>query len=189
MIRAVIFDCFGVLAEDGWLPFKRRYIGQDARLAQEVADIGKQNEFGMLDSNSYIQQVAALVGVEEQILRNAISMQAPNDELFSYISDRLKPEYKIGLLSNANFNVVEKLFTQKQGKLFDTTVLSYETRLIKPDPRMFELIAKRLGVALEECIFIDDIERYCTAAGLLGMYSILYESPQQCIDEVEKIIA
>lgn len=188
MIKAIIFDCFGVLAEDGWLPFKRRYIGDNQVLAQEVADVGKQNEFGMLDNSAHYKQIAELVGVSEQVLRGAVGKQAPNEELFSYISDKLKPNYKIGLLSNANYNVVSDLFTTDQVAVFDATVLSYQTRLVKPDARMFELIANQLGVTLDECIFVDDVERYCTAAGLLGMYTIVYKSPEQCIAEIEKLL-
>jgi hypothetical protein len=28
-VTTVIFDCFGVLVSDGWLPFKQRYFTQD----------------------------------------------------------------------------------------------------------------------------------------------------------------
>lgn len=188
MIKAVIFDCFGVLVEDGWLPFKRQYISDNATLSQEVADVGKQNEYGMLDNNEYIKQVADLVGVEQQIVRNAVSGHAPNEEVFSYIRDDLRANFKIGLLSNANFDVVSELFTDEQGSLFDATVLSYKTKLIKPDNRMFELIASKLGADLNECIFIDDIERYCTAAEVLGMHTVLYKSPEQCISAIEAIV-
>lgn len=188
MIQAIIFDCFGVLAEDGWLPFKRQYIGDNTALAQEVADLGKQNEYGMLDTNTYFAQVAGRIGVEEQVLRNAVGKQAPNKELLSYIEQHLKPQYKIGLLSNANYDVVSDLFTSEQAAIFDAAVLSYQTRLVKPDPRMFELIASKLDVVLSDCVFIDDVERYCTAAEILGMQTIVYESPKQCIAELETIL-
>ena len=54
MIKAIIFDCFGVLAEDGWTPFKRKYIAHDERLVQEVADLGKREDRGMLDHEEMI---------------------------------------------------------------------------------------------------------------------------------------
>ena len=38
--KAIIFDCFGVLAEDGWLPFKRKYIGDNLELMQTISDLG-----------------------------------------------------------------------------------------------------------------------------------------------------
>lgn len=189
VIKAVIFDCYGVLAEDGWLPFKRKYIGDDFELSRQLADLGKQNEYGMLGNSAYFKKVAELIGVEENIFKTAIGRQVPNEELFDYIKTSLKGNYKIGLLSNANYDVVNELFTPDQASLFDASVLSYESRLIKPDTRMFDLICSRLGVTPEECIFIDDIERYCTAAELLGMHSIHYQNPGQCQREIESLIA
>jgi HAD superfamily hydrolase (TIGR01509 family) len=176
MIKAIIFDCFGVLAEDGWMPFKRKFIGDNKQMADAVADLGKQNEYGMIDNKTHLQKMAALMSVDAKELAIALGKQVPNEELFEYITADLKPKYKIGLMSNANYNVVQELFTPEQASLFDASVMSYESRLIKPDERMFALIAKRLGVAMNECVFIDDQERYCVAANDLGMTSFVYTS-------------
>jgi HAD superfamily hydrolase (TIGR01509 family) len=178
MIKAIIFDCFGVLAEDGWLPFKRKYIGENQELAQAVTDLGKQNDYGMIGNNTYFAEAAKLIGVEEKQLREAVDKQVPNEDLFTYIKTELKPHYKIGLMSNANYDVVSKLFTPEQAGLFDASVMSFESRLVKPDPRMFQLMADRLGVEMHECIFIDDVERYCDAAEALGMTAIVYKNQE-----------
>lgn len=188
MIKAVIFDCFGVLAEDGWLPFKRKHIGENEELAQEVADLGKQNEFGIVSNDTYLSKVAHLLSVEEHKLKNALSRKVPNEDLLNFIAKELKPKYKIGLLSNANFNVLNELFTKSQASLFDESVLSYESKLIKPDPRSFQLVATRLGVTVEECIFIDDVDRYCLAAMNVGMKSILYVNTNQIIRDIRSAL-
>ncbi len=179
MIKAIIFDCFGVLAEDAWLPFKREHVGDDVQLAKEIVNLGKQNEYGVISNDSYYTQAAELMGVEEQQLRTILGRQVPNEELFAYIRSELKPKYKIGLLSNANYDVVHELFTPDQAELFDASVLSFESVLVKPDERMFQLVADRLGVLPEECLFIDDVERYCVAAEEFGMRSVLYQSVEQ----------
>ena len=85
MIKAVIFDCFGVLAEDAWLPFKRQYIGDNMQLAEQVSDLGKQNEYGMISNDEYFAATAKLIGAEERLLRDAVGHQVPNRELFDYI--------------------------------------------------------------------------------------------------------
>jgi len=179
MIKAIIFDCFGVLAEDGWTPLKRRYIGNNTKLAEQVADIGKQNEYGMIDNESHLVKMADLMGINAEVLRLALGKRVPNEELFSYIVSKLKPHYKIGLMTNANFNVLTDLFTNEQASIFDGSVMSYESRLIKPDKRMFDLMASRLGVENKECIIVDDQERYSAAAESFGMQSIYYTSFKQ----------
>ena len=188
MIKAVIFDCFGVLAEDGWLPFKRRFIGDNKRLAEQAADLGKQNEFGMITNDEYYDQTADLLKADESVLRTALGKKIPNLELFDFIRTKLKPKYKIGMLSNANYDVLSELFTKEQASLFDASVMSFTDRLIKPDPRMFELMAQRLGVELSECVLIDDVERYCVAAEEVGMSAIVYKNPTQSKQQLLQII-
>ncbi|MDQ3064980.1 MAG: HAD-IA family hydrolase [bacterium] len=189
MIQAIIFDCFGVLAEDGWLPFKRRYIGDNQELAQQAADLGKQNEFGMINNDEYYQQAAQLLGVEESVLRGALGKRVANDELFEFIEKELKPKYKIGMLSNANYDVLGELFTPMQASVFDASVMSFKDKLIKPDLRMFELMATRLDVEMEECVMIDDVERYCVAAEEAGMSSVVYKNPTQATQDLLQILS
>lgn len=189
MIKVVIFDCFGVLAEDGWLPFKRKYIGDNEQLAQEIADLGKQNEYGLLSNDELAETVAARLKIDRSIYDAAVGHSVPNDELFAYIATTLKPRYKIGVLSNANFDVVGQLFAAEQAALIDASVLSYEAKLIKPDERAYDLIAKRLGVTPDECVFVDDIERYCVAAEASGMQAILYRDTQQIIAQLANILS
>lgn len=188
MIKAIIFDCFGVLAEDGWLPFKRKYIGDNEALAKEVADLGKQNEYGMLSNQDLERTIAQVLQVNPQEYRRAVSRRVPNEELFAFIATKLKPHYKIGLMSNANFNVVHELFAPEQAALFDAVVLSYEAHLVKPDPRMYRLMAERLGATPEECVFVDDIPRYCMAAEEAGMTAFCYENVQQAIVDIQQLL-
>ncbi len=185
MIRAIIFDCFGVLAEDGWTPLKRKYVGYDAEKAREIADLGKQNEFGLISTRDHNQRVAELMGIDVHTLRGALDKRVPNVELFAYIKKHLKPKYKIGFLTNANYDVLHQLFTAEQASLFDAAVLSYELKMIKPDERMFKLIAEKLGVDMSECLFVDDQERYCVEAERLGMSAIYFRSDEQFIKELQ----
>lgn len=189
MIKAIIFDCFGVLAEDGWMPIKRKYIGGNLQMAQEIADLGKQNEYGMIDNETHLHKMAEIMNVNPEELRGALGVRVPNEELFIYIARELKPHYKIGLMSNANFNVLTDLFTPEQAVLIDENVMSYESRLIKPDERMFDLMAMRLGVDRSECVFVDDQERYCTASEAYGMTGIWYQSFDQFKSELTEILA
>lgn len=188
MIKAIIFDCFGVLAEDGWLPFKRKFIGDNAELARDVADLGKQSDYGMIDYESHLEQVAELVGVSRGELSSALGRKMPNEELFDYIKNELKPRYRIGLMSNANYDVTRELFTPEQAGLIDASVMSFESRMVKPDERMYMLMAERLGVEPAECIFVDDQERYCTVAEYLGMRGIVYQDFMQLKSELIKLI-
>lgn len=189
MIKAIIFDCFGVLAEDGWIPLKRKYVGGNQKLAQEIADLGKQNEYGFIDNDSHLTKMAELMNIDRAMLGDALGKRVPNEELFEYINQKLKQNYKIGLMSNANYDVVNQLFTPQQSSVFDASVMSFESRLIKPDKKMYELMAKRLGVAMNECVFVDDQERYCQAAEDYGMVAITYRDLDEFIKDLEEVLS
>jgi epoxide hydrolase-like predicted phosphatase len=188
MIKAIIFDCFGVLASDGWLPFKRKYFGDDPALFEQAGDLNKQVDSGLADYNDFFTQLAELAHITPEAVREQIEQNPVNTELFDYIRDKLKPDYKLGILSNAGGNWLNDMFTDEQVALFDATTLSYEIGLTKPDPRVYQIAAQRLDVQPEECIFIDDQERYCAAAKELGMSAIIFTSTEQLIADLEAML-
>ena len=56
--------------------------------------------------------------------------------------------------------------------LLDVKIVSGEVGLRKPDPAIFALAADELGVPLEQCVFVDDIEPNVHAAADLGMHVV-----------------
>lgn len=189
MIKAVIFDCFGVLTTDGWVPFKQKHFEGNPRLKQEAEDIGMQANAGFISYSDFLDQVADLAGVTPDEARREINSNHPNTELFDYIRTRLKPRYKIGLLSNAGADRLEALFGRENTQLIDAASLSYETGFVKPDERAYRNIADRLGVEVSECIFVDDQPRYCRAAEDVGMRAVEYRSVEQCIRDIDRLLA
>lgn len=112
----------------------------------------------------------------------------PNDALFAYIENDLKPACKIGLLSNVGSDILHELFSDEQVALFDEKVLSYQIGAVKPDPFAYETAATRLGVLPEECVFIDDLERFCVAAEDVGMKAIWHTDTKQTINKIEELL-
>lgn len=178
MISAIIFDCFGVLTSDAWLPFKNKHFGDDRELFQQASDISKQSDAGYITYQDFLAGVADLSGMPFEDVEQAIENNVPNEPLFAVIRE-LKPKYKIGFLSNASAHLLDELFSAEQVTLFDAVSLSYETGFAKPDERAYDNIAERLGVLPEECVFIDDMERNCTAAREAGMQAVWYQDFEQ----------
>lgn len=188
MVKAIIFDCFGVLTSDGWLPFKRKYFGHDKNLENQATDLNKQVDSGHADYNEFLEKVAELAHVPAKEARRAIEDNVADEELFAYIRKELKPRYKLGLLSNAGDNWLDELFSPEQVALFDAAALSYETGVVKPGKQAYAVIAERLGVQPEECVFIDDQERYCTAAREFGMQAVWYRGFEQMKQDLEPLL-
>ncbi|NDL55594.1 HAD family hydrolase [Phytoactinopolyspora mesophila] len=60
---------------------------------------------------------------------------------------------------------------------FEGIVVSGEEELIKPDPRIFRLLAGRYGVELPSAVYIDDNSANVQAAASLGMTALHFTSP------------
>lgn len=58
--------------------------------------------------------------------------------------------------------------------LFDLIVASNEVGLRKPDLAMFQVALQQAGVAPEEALYIDDIERFMAPAQALGLQTFNY---------------
>jgi putative hydrolase of the HAD superfamily len=188
MLKAIVFDVFGVLAEDGWSPFKRQYISGRPELVKQVAALGKEVDQGKRSFDEMIRETAHLTHVNEAEVRAAVEHRVPNLALLNYIEKELKPHYKIGMLSNASYNVLDLLFTPEQVALFDATALSYEVGLVKPDKAMYEVLAKRLGVRLSEMLMVDDQSRHCAGALNTGMRAVLYENLPHLKTDLEPLL-
>ena len=69
---------------------------------------------------------------------------------------------------------------------FATILVSGEHGLIKPDPRIFELLLERIGRPAQACIYIDDNAKNATAAATLGFDAIHFQSPEQLRDDLAR---
>lgn len=188
-IKAVIFDCFGVLTSDGWLPFCQKYFGDDEEKMNQARMLNKRVDGGLYGYNDMLRDVAELAQIPEVQARKEIEDNIVDEQIFHFIKDDLKPHYKIGMLSNAGDNWLNELFEPWQVALFDEIALSYELGVTKPHPMTYETIATRVGVLPEECLFIDDQERYVTGAKEAGMKSIIFVNTEVCINEIREILS
>ena len=188
MIKALVFDCYGVLVTDSWLPFKNEQFGHNADLMEKAGYINKQSDMGNMSYDDFIQSLADLANMPSSQVMRSIESNAPNSQLFKYIRE-LKKSYKIGMLSNVGSDVLEDLFQNGELEVFDATALSYETGYVKPDSRAYKAAAERLGVELHECVMIDDIERNCTAAQEIGMQAVFYKDFDGFKNDLAKILA
>lgn len=186
-IKAIIFDCFGVL----YVNSKQSLLEiLPAGQAQELKDVYQQADHGYLSRDEYLAAASQVTGKTVAELEAFIkSEHRLNKELGDHIVSELHPRYKIGMLSNIGRGWVDSFFDANQiHDLFDAVVLSGEEGITKPHPRIFEIMAERLGVKPYECVMIDDIEGNCAGADAVGMKAIHYTSNQQVIADLDSLL-
>ncbi len=187
MIKAVIFDCFGVLTTDTWLAFLDNLPG--GANIEAAHDLHRAYNAGLISNTEFLEGMQKTIGqtppqVEDKLANETVK----NTALLDYICE-LKKDYKIGLLSNvANSWITDALLTTEEQALFDSMIFSYQVGMTKPDPRIFILACQRLGVSTDEAVLVDDIERYCNAAKAEGLQAIPYQNLHQLKQQLEKLL-
>ncbi len=89
------------------------------------------------------------------------------DYMYRYVSagegvietlEALKGRYKLAILSNGDSKSQhDKIDILPLEGYFDEIFVSGDYGVHKPDPRIFEMLAKELGVKCEECMMIGDV--------------------------------
>ncbi len=100
----------------------------------------------------------------------------------------LRLHYRLALCSNALTTLRAELEAQPALlAAFTAVVISAEVGLRKPDPRIYELTAQRLGAPLASCLLIDDKPRNTSVAQALGMRAITFVSVEQTRAELGRL--
>ena len=175
MVRAIIFDLYGVLALNGWQAFKAAHFAGREEAWKQIYELGRQVDAGLSDYTDLVRTAARAADESAETVRYQLEHTAANAELLDFIKRDLRGAYKLGILSNAsNDGVIGRIFAPAQQALFGTIIMSHHVGMTKPDVHMYKVAAGRLGVEVEECIFIDDQERYVAGAQAAGMRALLY---------------
>lgn len=171
MIKAIVFDCFGVLYGTS---LDRLVAMAPAGRAAEVRDSNTAKDYGYITHEEHLAQVADIIGMPVAEVSTIMDAgHVPNEPLIQEVK-RLRQHFKTGLLSNINEHLYNEVFGGRADELFDVAVLSYREGLIKPSPELFQLTIERLGVTPDEAIMIDDLPSNCDGAAVIGMHPILH---------------
>jgi putative hydrolase of the HAD superfamily len=108
----------------------------------------------------------------------------PVEPMYDALRDLRGRGVKLGLLSNSwGNNYPRELWAE----LFDTTVISAEVGLRKPNEAIFRHALGLIGLAAEECVFIDDIDHNVRAAEALGMIGLHHTDPVLTINRLAEL--
>ncbi len=174
MIKAIIFDCFGVLASDNWQEFHDKYLAHDEDKSTRAATLNSLSDKGGCSDDEWVAGMAAIVGLSEEQVRHERRSNVDNIELLNYIKEELNPQYKTAILSNVGKDFRADVFRKWEETIFDKVILSCDIGLAKPDKRAFDTAAILLNVRAFECIFVDDKLHNVEAAEVVGMRGLQY---------------
>ena len=96
--------------------------------------------------------------------------------------------YKVCLLSNTNPYMMQWACTSAFDGgshpidyYFDNLYLSYQCKVMKPSPKIFEMMLRGQNATPEETLFIDDSPRNCEVAQQLGIHTLCPQNNEDWI--------
>jgi putative hydrolase of the HAD superfamily len=198
-IRAVVFDIGGVLELD---VIESVDIGLDARWEQRLGlqpgELGRRMEpvwragsLGECTEEDVHQEMGKLLHMNQEHIEKYMRemwdwycgrLNVPMADFFRSLS----PRYRTAILSNS-FVGARREERQRYHfeEMCDLIIYSHEEGIAKPDPRIFELTCRRLGVQPTEILFLDDVQQNIAAARALGIHAIHCCETEQTIADVQ----
>jgi epoxide hydrolase-like predicted phosphatase len=195
-VDAVIFDIGGVLWRSNGIPLSDKWTvrcGLDAESFDRIvfaSEWGQQALSGQITSAEKWKNIGSLLKLSDNDileLRQDTWSGWWDAELFTYIHT-LKPNYKLGIISDASSETREKVKEWVNEDLFEVIVISAEERVCKPNPLIYQSALQKLAVEAPAAVFIDDRIKNVEAAQSLGMKAIHYQEYDQMRLELEKYL-
>ncbi|GAA6098355.1 acyl-CoA dehydrogenase family member 10 isoform X2 [Tachysurus ichikawai] len=187
--RAVIFDMFGVLIPSP-IPKATEWENENGipagTIGQAIKTGGNNNSWskymrGELGPEEFVEafsrdcsQIAGFkvhVGPLHSVLTGG-SMSQPVTVMIDAVQHARAEGFKTAVLSNNFLMPGGKSYLPLNTSLFDVIVESCRVGLCKPDLRIYQLCAERLGVSPHEAVFLDNLSFNVEAAVQLGMHGI-----------------
>ena len=189
MIKAIIFDCFGVIITDGLQLLCDELAQKQPQQVRDLRSIIHAANRGIIASDESSAQISDALGITIDEYRQKVSAhEVKNQSLIEYIQG-LRSSYRTGLLSNITVEGLARRFSNEElAQYFDVTVVSSEVGYAKPDREIYQIAAHRLGMTPGECVFVDDREPYCAAATDVGMQAIVYRDFAQFQSELQAVL-
>lgn len=105
------------------------------------------------------------------------SWSRPRPETLDWMEELSRSGVKIGILTNMSETFAGEWFAARFPRAIavaDAIVISSREKCVKPQPEIYRIMEKRIGLAPDELCFMDDIPRNVEGAKALGWHGIVY---------------
>lgn len=189
-IKTIIFDLGGVILTLSPEEAARRFEQLGVKDAAEQLDSYRQKgifgdlEHGLITAEQFRQSLSDMVGREVSFEECCHAWQGYAKELPErnkrVLRQLRRDGYRLLLLSNTNPYMMELVNSSRFdgegnsiGDYMDACYLSYEMKLMKPDPEFFSRVLMEERIAPHETLFVDDGPRNVAAASQMGIHTLL----------------
>lgn len=197
MINTIIFDIGNVLAAFDWENNLRRF-GFPEEEYEAIADAvyrsSDWNEMdrGVLTLEELTQRFCRKEPQYASDIKKVIMAASGMIRQYPYTKPMIRmlkeKGYRVYYLSNYGEFVYEETKDQLDfTELMDGGLFSYEVKMIKPNPWIYEELLERYGIKPEEAIFFDDNLKNVEAANKRGILGIQFQGYDEAMKELKRL--
>jgi 2-haloacid dehalogenase len=194
--RQVIFDLGGVLIE--WDPrnlYRRLFAGDEAAMEHFLTEVCHPGWNRLQDGGRPYAEGEAEATARHPDKRDLIQawrlqfhemIPGPVEgtlQILRELRDRDVPLYALTNWSAETFAAQPARFEFLHW--FRGIVVSGQEKLLKPDPRIFQLLLDRYGVDAAGAVFIDDVPANAAGASAIGIHGIHFTTPEALRQELQ----
>ena len=148
----------------------------------------------ILDGQTYWQTVARDTGVSfsvkqigQLLEQDAIMWMNLNPAMIAWIPRIKAAGFRLGILSNMGFGVLDYMRPRFPWlDQFDYLTFSCDLGIVKPDPAIYLHTVKKLRVAPDQALFIDNLEKNITGAEAVGLHAALFQNVEQLQEDLSR---
>lgn len=196
MVKAMIFDFGGVLAEEGFkeglkaIGRKNGFAPDDFFMVAEELIYQSGYVTGMSDESHYWNSVRERTGISgsdaelrEEILKRFIL----RSEMIQFV-EKIKPLFVIAILSDQT-NWLDEINQETPFyHHFNYIFNSFRLKKSKKDPTIFKDVCSEMGFKPEEILFVDDNIENVKQASSNGLQTIHFKGILNFKKEIEKYL-
>jgi HAD superfamily hydrolase (TIGR01509 family) len=178
-IRGILFDFFGVICSEVAKPWFEKYGSgmtyQEFRDSHVYPyDAGKISD---VDTWSALARISDQT--EEEVKKQWVALAVIDMALLDYVK-KLSSTHKIALVTNAGAGFFWSILDANHiRELFPIIVVSSEEKIVKPDPRIYQIALMKMELLPEEVLFIDDRKTNLEGARSLGIQTLEFSTLSQ----------
>jgi beta-phosphoglucomutase family hydrolase len=196
MIRAVIFDMDGVIAETEYVHIeaeKQTMLKYGIRISEDelheyTGTTAKLMFTELIRKYGLNATFEEMFRVKEIILFKLLEEGVqPTKGVVDLLLELRKRKVKLAVASSSHRKMIEYVLKRLEiTDLFDSVVGAEDIKRSKPDPEIFQISAKRLKVKAEECLVVEDSKLGVEAAKRAGMKCLGYVNPSSGKQDLSK---
>jgi HAD superfamily hydrolase (TIGR01509 family) len=172
MYKAIIFDFFDVIRTDAYKSWLKLH---DYKLEGAFLEVVEKQDRSEINTDKFLATLSELTGQAAKEIFEEMEAGATIGFDVLALIDELRPNYKIGLLSNAPKGFLRNLLQENDlEKYFHHIVISSEVGMIKPEAEIFNHILEKMNIRPHEALFIDDSQKNIDGASKVGIDGILF---------------